>query len=55
MFLTLLILLKLEDPADVLSDDMGAWSHNGVDTAYLNFLVTSDRVLVEKNRRGSFR
>ena len=43
---------KLEDPADVLSDDMGVWRHNGVNTAYLNVSVTCDKVSVEKTEEA---
>ena len=39
---------KLEDTADILSDDMGAWKHNGVDTGYFNVSMNSNGISVEK-------
>ena len=44
---------KLEDSRDILSDDMGAWKHNGVDTAYFNVSMTSDSMSVERIEKQS--
>ena len=28
-------LMKLDDPEDISSDDMGVWRYNGIDTSYI--------------------
>ena len=39
---------KLEDPSDILADDMGVWKHNGVDTGCFKVLISSTEIQVTK-------
>lgn len=39
---------RLEDPSDILADDMGVWKHNGVDTGCFEVSISSSEIQVEK-------
>ena len=44
---------SLENPDDVLADDLGAWKHNGVDTCHVHISFSRQRVKkVEKCKPG---
>ncbi len=47
---------QLESQKDVLSDDMGAWKNNGVDTTYVRVAVSKEKVkkVVKCSHTGSY-